>query len=81
MRKRKKAADGPIDNGEFPDIYNSKVREEMLEDDEISVAESGFMEGRELYDKKKSKSKLWLKSKYDHETKSTMQSQKEYEDD
>ena len=32
---------------ETEDIYNSKEREEMLDDDEITAAEEGFMDGRE----------------------------------
>jgi hypothetical protein len=32
---------------ETEDIYNSKEREEMLDDDEITAAEAGFMRGRE----------------------------------
>ena len=32
---------------ETEDIYNSKERERMLDDDEISAAEEGFMRGRE----------------------------------
>ena len=32
---------------ETEDIYNSKEREEMLNDDEITAAEEGFMIGRE----------------------------------
>ena len=32
---------------ETDDIYNSKEREEMLDDDEITAAEEGFMRGRE----------------------------------
>jgi hypothetical protein len=32
---------------ETDDIYNSKEREEMLDDDEITAAEEGFMIGRE----------------------------------
>jgi hypothetical protein len=32
---------------ETDDIYNSKEREEMLDDDEITAAEEGFMLGRE----------------------------------
>ncbi|MCL4429761.1 MAG: hypothetical protein M1167_03305 [Chloroflexi bacterium] len=32
---------------ETDDIYNTKEREEMLEDDEITAAEAGFMQGRE----------------------------------
>ena len=32
---------------ETDDIYNSKEREEMLDDDEITAAEEGFMKGRE----------------------------------
>jgi hypothetical protein len=33
--------------GETEDIYNSKEREQMLDDDEITAAEEGFMKGRE----------------------------------
>jgi flagellar motor switch/type III secretory pathway protein FliN len=32
---------------ETEDIYNSKQREQMLDDDEITAAEEGFMKGRE----------------------------------
>jgi hypothetical protein len=32
---------------ETDDIYNSKEREQMLDDDEITAAEEGFMKGRE----------------------------------
>ena len=32
---------------ETDDIYNSKEREEMLDDDEITAAENGFMDGQE----------------------------------
>ena len=46
-------------------IYDPKQREEMLKDDEITAAESGFMAGRELTEKKK---KTVLKSSYHHET-------------
>ncbi|MCW4024550.1 MAG: hypothetical protein NWF01_05895 [Candidatus Bathyarchaeota archaeon] len=36
------------------DIYNSKQREQMLDDDEITVEEEAFMRGRdEAYRKKK----------------------------
>ena len=38
---------------ETEDIYNSKEREEMLEDDEITAAEEGFMKGREEEAKQK----------------------------
>jgi len=33
---------------ETEDIYNDEQREEMLEDDEITAAEDGFMRGREM---------------------------------
>ena len=58
-------------------IYDPKQREEMLKDDEITAAESGFMAGRELTEKKK---KTVLKSSYHHETKSVLQTQEEYQD-
>jgi len=32
---------------ETDDVYDSEERETMLEDDEITAAEEGFMEGRE----------------------------------
>jgi hypothetical protein len=32
---------------ETDDIYDTEEREEMLEDDEITAAEAGFMQGRE----------------------------------
>jgi len=35
------------ENEEAEDIYNTKEREEMLDDDEITAAEAGFMRGRE----------------------------------
>ena len=37
----------PDTEEETEDIYNSKEREEMLEDDEITAAEESFMRGRE----------------------------------
>ena len=33
---------------ETEDIYNDEQREEMLEEDEITAAENGFMQGREM---------------------------------
>jgi hypothetical protein len=35
------------ENGETDDIYDAKQRDQMLEDDEITPAEEGFMLGRE----------------------------------
>jgi hypothetical protein len=35
------------DPEETDDIYQSKEREEMLDDDEITAAEEGFMNGRD----------------------------------
>ena len=32
---------------ETEDIYDTDVREQMLDDDEVTAAEAGFMEGRE----------------------------------
>jgi hypothetical protein len=37
----------PDRDQETDDIYNTKEREEMLKDDEITAAEEGFMIGRE----------------------------------
>ena len=55
MSKAKKKPLPPFYSGEpkadteeeTEDIYNSKEREEMLDDDEITAAEEGFMNGRE----------------------------------
>jgi hypothetical protein len=41
------AGEPPDRTEETEDIYNSQEREEMLEDDEITAAEEGFMKGRE----------------------------------
>ena len=35
------------DETETEDIYNAKQREQMLEDDEITAAEDGFMQGQD----------------------------------
>jgi hypothetical protein len=35
------------DEGETEDIYNDEERERMVEEDEISAAEEGFMRGRD----------------------------------
>lgn len=40
---------------ETEDIYDATQREAMLEDDEITAAEYGFMEGREQKPQKKTK--------------------------
>jgi hypothetical protein len=40
-------------DNEGENIYSEKERDEMLEDDEISGAESGFMEGREVSERRK----------------------------
>ena len=48
----KEGPDEEEDN-ETEDIYDEKQRDEALEDDEISGAEHGFMEGREVTERKK----------------------------
>jgi hypothetical protein len=35
------------DDDETEDVYNDEQREKMLDDDEITAAEEGFMKGRE----------------------------------
>ncbi len=45
--------DAPVDETE--DIYDEKQRDEMLEDDEITAGEYGFMAGRDTPPKKKKK--------------------------
>ena len=44
--------DGPVESKtekeeETDDVYDAEERETMLDDDEITAAEEGFMEGRE----------------------------------
>ena len=39
------------------DIYDNEQREEMLDEDEITAAESGFMQGREQEPKKRKSQK------------------------
>jgi hypothetical protein len=51
-RKRKKPEDDPEkfvfeEEKELEDIYDDDARQEMLEDDEITAAEEGFMRGWE----------------------------------
>jgi hypothetical protein len=62
----------PEDQGEgvydeTEDIYDDKQREEMLQDDEISVAENAFIEGSEMAmgDGAKKKIKKVLSSQHD----------------
>ena len=43
---------------ETEDIYDDEQREEMLEEDEITSAESAFMAGREMKVRKKKKDLL-----------------------
>jgi hypothetical protein len=38
---------------ETEDIYDTKQREKMLEEDEITAAENAFMQGREITPEKK----------------------------
>ena len=47
---------------ETEDIYDDEQREEMLEEDEITSAESAFMTGREMKVGKKKKD-LWLEER------------------
>ncbi|NIU38843.1 hypothetical protein GWN65_02400 [Candidatus Bathyarchaeota archaeon] len=47
---------------ETEDIYDDEQREKMLEDDEITSAESAFMAGREMKVGKKKKD-LWLEER------------------
>jgi hypothetical protein len=69
----------PKDNlkSETEDIYDDKQREQMLEDDEITAAESAFMEGREMKNKKERAAK-----KMGHDDSISVElSKKEYEED
>jgi hypothetical protein len=47
----------PDKTEETDDIYDAKEREEMLDDDEITAAEEGFMRGRDDEPSKKKTSK------------------------
>ena len=40
-------AETPGEEGETEDIYNPEERERMLEEDEITAAEEGFMRGQD----------------------------------
>jgi hypothetical protein len=40
--------EGMVDESKTEDIYEDDQRDEMLEDDEITAAEDGFMRGRDL---------------------------------
>jgi hypothetical protein len=40
--------EGLVDEPKTEDIYEGDQRDEMLEDDEITAAEDGFMRGRDL---------------------------------
>jgi hypothetical protein len=49
-KKRKKASNDPVEfsdteDKEPEDIYNEDTRQELLEDDEITATEEGFMRG------------------------------------
>ena len=54
-KKRRQVEEAPddeelisVDESKTEDIYESDQRDEMLEDDEITAAEDGFMRGRDL---------------------------------
>jgi hypothetical protein len=63
---------------ETEDIYNAKEREEMLDDDEITAAEEGFMKGRE--DEPPSK-KQTLKNSISHTDETAVELAKEDSED
>ena len=62
---------------ETEDIYNSKEREEMLDDDEITAAEEGFMNGREEPPSKKET----RKNAVSHDDQIAVELAKEYAED
>lgn len=65
------------DEMDTEDVYDEKERDVMLEEDEITAAEYGFMQGREMTKKRIKKSK-----KASHEdTKSVELAENEYIDD
>lgn len=59
MSKRKKqpprylSQDAGTEKDETDDIYDSEQREKMLDEDEITAAEEGFMKGRDDQPSKK----------------------------
>jgi hypothetical protein len=55
MKRKRIETDEPEqeDETETEDIYDDEQREKMLEEDEITAAESAFMEGREMKIRKK----------------------------
>ncbi len=60
MSKKKKqpprylSQDADVEKDETGDIYDSEQREKMLDEDEITAAEEGFMKGRDEQPSKKS---------------------------
>jgi len=62
---------------ETEDIYIDEQREEMLQDDEITAAEDGFMRGREMT----SKTAKRLKKSSHEDTVSVELAEDEYGDD
>ena len=66
-----------VDDTETEDIYNEKERDKMLEEDEITEAEEGFMEGTE---KAEGKSRQ-MPSKKHTDTTSVQLAEEEYRED
>jgi len=62
---------------ETEDIYDDKQREEMLQDDEITASEDGFMRGRDM----KSQTAKRLKKSSHEDSLSVELTKEEYRDD
>jgi hypothetical protein len=68
---------GEVDETETEDIYDEKERDRMLEEDEITEAEEGFMEGTE---KAEGKSRQMPQKKH-RDTTSVKLAEEEYRED
>jgi len=83
MTTKKKKRIGVFEDSEEPnelqneDIYNDEQREEMLKEDEITAAENGFMQGREMTSKTAKRLK-----KFSHKDSVSVElAEEEYSDD
>ena len=78
MKKEKSIREEAKEETETMDVYDEKQLEEMLENDEITEAETNFMLGREKVSKKK---KLGLERREHQDTHAGELAKTEYEDD
>jgi hypothetical protein len=76
-RRKKRHTRVGEEETETEDIYDDRQREEMLKEDEITAAESAFMQGREMKPEKRKR-----RTQTDHkDTVSVELAEDEYEED